>query len=539
MRLWGAHGQMAMEETHVALLNASPAGTEAMKNLVLPGIGSFTVVDAKTVDQNDLANNFFVQVGDVGSSRAECVTKLLQELNEHVAGKFVDEDISQVLEARPDFLDPFKLVIATQMSAGDLRMVAHKCAERSIPLLVTQCYGLVGTLRVLLNEHYVVESHPEHPFPDLRVLAPPAELVHFVKDRYSNLCELASADYAHIPYVAILLKAVGEWSAANNGQMPSSYQHKKELRSIIEKYRRPGVQADQNINEALTALNTALSLPSPSVSTRAVLESARERVTELAAWIHSHNTSKDGPDMSVRRKDLSFWLMAAAVNAFVNSEGKGMLPTNGAIPDMTTHTETYVALQQVYQAQAAADLSAVMAHLQHITMQESLSLDLIDHERLKIFCKNAQHIALLSYRSMEDEYETGLVKTSTITSALDDGASAGTLYVLLRSAEAFYAQRSHWPGANDVESDVPVFKYFVGDVLKDLNISFGNSPCPISDDWIHEFCRWGGGELHSIAALIGGVAAQEAIKAITQQYIPLNNTFIFNGANGSASVLEI
>ena len=38
IRLWGAHGQRILSTSHVLLLGASPSGTEALKNLVLPGI---------------------------------------------------------------------------------------------------------------------------------------------------------------------------------------------------------------------------------------------------------------------------------------------------------------------------------------------------------------------------------------------------------------------------------------------------------------------------------------------------------------------
>jgi len=39
--------------------------------------------------------------------------------------------------------------------------------------------------------------------------------------------------------------------------------------------------------------------------------------------------------------------------------------------------------------------------------------------------------------------------------------------------------------------------------------------------------------------VLGGVAAQEAIKAVTRQYVPLNNTFLFNGSNGVTAVYEL
>jgi len=43
LRLWGPHGQAALEHAKIALINAGATGTEILKNLVLPG--KFCVVD--------------------------------------------------------------------------------------------------------------------------------------------------------------------------------------------------------------------------------------------------------------------------------------------------------------------------------------------------------------------------------------------------------------------------------------------------------------------------------------------------------------
>ncbi len=40
-----------------------------------------------------------------------------------------------------------------------------------------------------------------------------------------------------------------------------------------------------------------------------------------------------------------------------------------------------------------------------------------------------------------------------------------------------------------------------------------------------EIVRWNGCELHNIAALMGGIAAQEAIKIILEQFIPVRCVF--------------
>ena len=47
-----------MEKSSVCLLNCGPTGSETLKNLVLGGIGSITVVDGSKVELGDLGNNF-------------------------------------------------------------------------------------------------------------------------------------------------------------------------------------------------------------------------------------------------------------------------------------------------------------------------------------------------------------------------------------------------------------------------------------------------------------------------------------------------
>jgi NEDD8-activating enzyme E1 regulatory subunit len=54
-----------------------------------------------------------------------------------------------------------------------------------------------------------------------------------------------------------------------------------------------------------------------------------------------------------------------------------------------------------------------------------------------------------------------------------------------------------------------------------------------------EVARAEGGELHNIAALTGGMVAQEMIKIITKQYIPIDNTCVFDGIASRSQVLRL
>ena len=91
LRLWAASGQQALEDSKVLLLNSGPGvvGVETLKNLLLPGVGHFTIVDETEVSEKDLGVNFFLEEESLGKSRAEETCKYLQELNPEVTGNAI------------------------------------------------------------------------------------------------------------------------------------------------------------------------------------------------------------------------------------------------------------------------------------------------------------------------------------------------------------------------------------------------------------------------------------------------------------------
>ena len=100
-------------------MDAGATGSEALKNLVLGGIASFSIVDGSKVAPADLGNNFFLEAESLGAPRAQSVARLLTELNEQVAGSFVEEDPAALLAANPAFFEAFDIVIATQVQMTD------------------------------------------------------------------------------------------------------------------------------------------------------------------------------------------------------------------------------------------------------------------------------------------------------------------------------------------------------------------------------------------------------------------------------------
>lgn len=115
IRIWGTHGQQRLEFCSICLLKCGPTGSETLKNLVLGGIASFTIVDGEKVQARDLGNNFLVSASSLNEPRAKVVTELLQELNESVSGSYVEEVPEVLIVDNPQFFNSFDLVIATQV----------------------------------------------------------------------------------------------------------------------------------------------------------------------------------------------------------------------------------------------------------------------------------------------------------------------------------------------------------------------------------------------------------------------------------------
>ena len=102
LRLWAASGQQALEDANILLLNsgAGVVGIETLKNLILPGVGQFTIVDEAKVQESDLGANFFLAEDSLGKSRAQEACNFLRELNPEVRGSGIRE-VSGTVRWRP------------------------------------------------------------------------------------------------------------------------------------------------------------------------------------------------------------------------------------------------------------------------------------------------------------------------------------------------------------------------------------------------------------------------------------------------------
>jgi len=523
LRLWGDHGQVALEKARVCMIGATATATEILKSLVLPGVGCFTIIDGKEVTQEDIGNNFFLDNECVNQSRGSVATRLLSELNPEVSGDCVDESVEQVLNNRPDFLTNFDLVIAAEICEKTLITLSNLLWDENIPMMVVKTYGLLGYIRLQVNEHTIIESHPDNEFQDLRLDSPFPELVDFMNLEENDLVLMPKNKYMHVPYVVILYKYLEDWKKTHDGNFPQNWKEKREIRDIIKNKmkNREDVENEEleNFDEAIKAVNTVLQPTKIPESTEKIIS--------------------DPNCISLHKKSSDFWIMARGLKDFI--EKKNALPVRGSIPDMFSDSERYIKLSNIYRNKAIQDAEVVHKFVQDHLLSIGKPSESISEASVRKFCKEAANLVLhKDSGSIADELSGKLSPKSKLYETIEQNPdSEATYYLILRAVDRFQTDFNVIPGGDDhqFEADIGRLKSCVSNIMSECYRGINSNL--VKDDYVHEVCRYGAAEPHALAALIGGCAAHEAIKLLTKQYVPIDNLFLFNSMTMNTVTLKI
>ncbi|CAG9824867.1 unnamed protein product [Phaedon cochleariae] len=509
IRLWGDHGQKLLENSKVCLINATALGTEILKSLVLPGIGSFTIVDGEKVTEEDIGSNFFLDSDSIGMSRAQVATQCLLELNPDVRGDYIDESPEHIMSHTQDFFNKFTVVVATALPEKTLLPLSRYLWDSKVPLIVCRSIGFLGYIRLQVKEHTVIKSHPDSENPDLRLLSPWPALKEYLDS--INVEALDKKSRAHVPSIVILYYYLNKYKELHGGNIPSSRAEKEELRKLIRDSRFHDEHGpkllEENFEEALHYVNNCLNPISIPQNVQKILD--------------------DDCCTNLTQSSSPFWTMCAALREFVQLEGA--LPLRGALPDMAADTDSYVTLQRLYHSRAQAQSEAVYRRAAQIARNLGVAQETVTESEVKSFCKHASELHVIRGSCIADEYQ----RTSLdLSSYLEDPDSLMFYYVILRGLERFISEFNTYPGQFDdqVEPDVLKLKSIIGKLLAEWGCCH-----VVSDERVHEVCRYGGAELHSVSAILGGCAAHEVIKLVTQQYKPLDNAFFFDAITSTSA----
>lgn len=498
LRLWGNQGQNSLETANICLLNATVSGSESLKNLILPGIGKFTIVDDKTITGSDVGSNFFLTVDQIGQSRAKCATELLKSLNEFVEADYVEKDPVSLINEDEKFFKQFNVIIASNMQEKDLIKLNKICTNENIILVSLKTNGLFGILRTYVPEHTIIDAHPENET-DYRLDCPFQSLADYCKQ--FDFSKMSLVEHSHMPFIVILYQCLETFKSKHDGQIPKTYSERNELKEIVKSLRLNN--DEENFDEAEKSIFKAC------------------KPTTVPSEVK--NMFSDEKCKNINENSTNFWIIINAFSDFV--ERQGCLPHSGIIPDMKSDTEKYVELQNIYRKKFQEDFYEIRNKVNSTLERINRPINSISDEQITTMIKNAKSLRVIRYRTLEEEINQP--NTQLIEQILQEEQNNMIYYLLFRAVDKFYETHYRYPGTdnNALENDYELLKKCVENIATSYNIDSSLIP----DECIQEVVRAGMSEIHTIAALVGALVSQEILKLVTCQYVPMDNTCIVNG----------
>jgi len=217
---------------------------------------------------------------------------------------------------------------------------------------------------------------------------------------------------------------------------------------------------------------------------------------------------------------------------------------------MKAQSSDYIRLQNIYKARARQDQSEIL-HSVRAAEKRLARKTAIEEKEIEAFCKNAAFVKLVHGRRIQiaDEnlrWEGDNAKA--MLRGLDDPDSLVPIAIAFLAYDRFYDEHGRAPrldssssssSSSPALSDHDAMTTYTHAILHSPQTTAQTSPIedsstptripdPITKA-LHELLRAQGGELHNISALTGGMVAQEVIKVVTKQYVPVAGSCVFDG----------
>ena len=497
MRLWHAGGQFRLEQASVCVISGNATAAEILKNLVLPGVGSFAILDHRDVSNADLAGNFFLEQSDISTNVAAAMCAHLRELNSDVRGRAVEERLETLLPQNDFWLGFDVVVVCGALSLVEQATLQSLLWQHNVALLRVWTRGFYGAVRIARRETTVFETHNPSPTYDLRLDCPWPELVTYA-DLFA-LEKLDDIEYAHVPYVVIYLKAIDQWRRAHRRtppELPRTHAEKTDFRrNFVDKMARD-ISHEANFAEASQAIHRAL-------QPTAVPESLQRLFSR-----------KETDDALLARSVSVFWVYVRALADFVRENG-GFLPLPGVLPDMVSTTSSYVRLQRIYREKALLDKQQFTAIV--TALCERLQLDLQpDPESISTFCKNAAYLYVSNGAQLDTHAK--LAEEFAKTSGLrEDPRLLLVVYFGMLALDRWTEEG----GVGGETQFLEVFSCITGASTRSLPKAVADT---LRELFVHNVSGYA-----NTCSYMGGIVAQEVLKIVTCQYIPLDNLYVFDG----------
>ncbi|TFK73600.1 hypothetical protein BDN72DRAFT_886742 [Pluteus cervinus] len=265
MRLWGLEAQQRMRNATILVFRLRGTATEAIKNMVLAGIGKLIIVDDAEVTEEDLGAGFFFRDEDVGKKRLDAAKPRVESLNPLVTVETITT--SDILEehALEALVKRVDLVCVTDWDRDGLIRMNGMCRHFGKPFYAGGTYGLLGYIFCdLLSHDYIAPDRSGGEGPkNLKANAVYCPLDVALQYRWTNLSKRQTKEVQPATLFSIL--AIWQFQATRNGELPTKIEHAAELQALANH-----LIAETDVNkQVLTAIPNELI---ESISTTAIHE---------------------------------------------------------------------------------------------------------------------------------------------------------------------------------------------------------------------------------------------------------------------------
>ena len=119
----------------------------------MAGVKSLTLFDPEPVATSDLASQFFLRPNDVGKPRASVTVPRIAELNAYTP---VSQYQGTCLTENLETLKRYQVVVLTGTLLKDQLIIAEFCHENGIYIVITDIFGLFGTIFTDFGKDFAV-----------------------------------------------------------------------------------------------------------------------------------------------------------------------------------------------------------------------------------------------------------------------------------------------------------------------------------------------------------------------------------------------
>ncbi|GLB38251.1 putative thiF family protein [Lyophyllum shimeji] len=266
MRLWGLEAQQRMRNATILVVRLKGTATEAIKNMVLAGIGKLVIVDSEEVAEEDLGAGILFRDEDVGKNRLEAAKSRVESLNPLVTVETIRTASILEGDAFETLVRGVDVVCVTDWDRDGLIRMNEVCRRNGKPFYAGGTYGLLGYIFCdLLSHDYIapdrsaVKELPKN----VKKTAVYTPLKTALRYRWSNLTKRQTKEVN--PAIAFTILAIWEYQSRHSGSLPDNKSAATELLTIAN-----SLITEADVNKQILA--TAPEALIESVSTTAAHE---------------------------------------------------------------------------------------------------------------------------------------------------------------------------------------------------------------------------------------------------------------------------